>query len=227
MAIGISNMFGYECPENFIYPYTTPSVSKFWRKWHVTLGAWFRDYVYIPLGGSRCKAGWRVYVNLFVVWILTGIWHGTSSNFIVWGLGYFAVIAFEKMTGLPDKLKAKPVKILYRVLTLLFINFQWVIFRSKSLHAGLSYIKWMFLPGSDPLGNARAMFLLRDYLPFIVCGLVFCVPVVPLVRKHMASKPVPRSCLAVVACAVSVLLFLWGVSFVIAGRTNPFAYANF
>ncbi len=156
MAIGLSSMFGHACPENFIYPYTTLSVSKFWRKWHITLGAWFRDYIYIPLGGSRCTEKWRVYVNLLVVWFLTGIWHGASWNFIFWGLGYFVFIAFERMTGMPENLKSKPLKIIYRILVLLFINFQWVIFRADGLHKGLSFIKRMFIRGTNSLACCSA-----------------------------------------------------------------------
>jgi alginate O-acetyltransferase complex protein AlgI len=227
MAVGLSNMFGYGCPENFIYPYTTPSVSKFWRKWHATLGAWFRDYVYIPLGGSRCAAAWRVYANLLAVWILTGIWHGAALHFVCWGLGYFAFIAFEKATGLPDRLKSAPLKAAYRILTLAFINFQWVIFRADSLAGGLLYIQRMFVCGSNPLGNARAAFLLRDYLPFIAAALVFCVPVVPYLEKRLSKRPVLGRCLSAALYALSLLLFLWGISFVIAGQNNPFAYANF
>lgn len=227
MAIGISNMFGYECPENFIYPYTTTSVSKFWRKWHITLGAWFRDYVYIPLGGSRCNARWRVYANLLVVWLLTGIWHGATFNFIFWGLGYFVIIALEKMTGFPEKLKSNILKALYRMLTLLFINFQWIIFRSDDLRKGLSHIKHMFLPGTNSLGNARTLFLLQDYLPFIIGGIAFCVPIVPFIQRRIAGKPMIRLCFTGITCITSLLLFIWSISFVIAGRNNPFAYANF
>ena len=113
MAIGLSEMFGYKCTENFNFPYMTESVSKFWRRWHISLSEWFRDYIYIPLGGSRNTNKLAVYRNLFVVWILTGIWHGASWNFVFWGLGYFALISFERMTKLPERFRFKFSKIIY------------------------------------------------------------------------------------------------------------------
>lgn len=138
MAVGIGQMYGISCPKNFDYPYITKSVSEFWRRWHITLGAWFRDYIYIPLGGSRVHSRARLYFNLFVVWILTGIWHGANWTFIFWGLGYFAAIAFEKTSGLPGKLKSKRSRTIYRFAVLAFINFQWVIFNSADLLTGLN-----------------------------------------------------------------------------------------
>ncbi len=103
MAIGIGQMFGFHFNENFNYPYCASSVSDFWRRWHISLGSWFRDYVYFPLGGSRVKSKARLIFNLFIVWLLTGIWHGASWNYVVWGLFYFVLLVFEKMTGIPEK----------------------------------------------------------------------------------------------------------------------------
>ena len=114
MAIGASNIFGFKCEKNFDYPYTTKSVSEFWRRWHISLGSWFRDYVYFPMGGSRVKSKARLVFNLFVVWILTGIWHGSTLNFIIWGLCYFAVIALEKLTGFPAKRGNSVSRVIYR-----------------------------------------------------------------------------------------------------------------
>ena len=109
MALGITEMFGYHCMENFNFPYMTESVSKFWRRWHISLSQWFRDYIYIPMGGSRVSAP-RVYFNLLVVWVLTGIWHGAAWNFVFWGLGFFVMIAFEKATGLPEPFTFQSLK---------------------------------------------------------------------------------------------------------------------
>ena len=132
-------MFGYHCMENFNYPYMTESVAKFWRRWHISLSQWFRDYIYIPLGGSRTKSKGRVYINMLAVWLATGIWHGAAWNFVVWGLGFFILIAFEKATGFPDAFKSKGGKIAYRIFTLFFINFEWVIFRAKDLKTAAIY----------------------------------------------------------------------------------------
>ena len=227
MAIGISNMFGWRCPENFDYPYMTESVSKFWRRWHITLGAWFRDYVYIPLGGSRSKSKSRVYFNLLVVWLLTGIWHGAAWNFVVWGLGYFAAIAFERLTNLPGRLRSKWGRAVYRILTLLFINFQWVLFNAKDLTSGLRYIKQMLIPSPNALADARALFLLKDYWFFILVAVILCFPLIPRLHQKLKSRKTARTVFEAALALVLLAGFAWSVSLVVAGLNNPFAYANF
>ena len=227
MAIGISGMFGYQCRENFNYPYMTESVSKFWKRWHISLSEWFRDYVYIPLGGSRVNSKWRIYFNLFVVWTLTGIWHGASWNFVAWGLGYFIVIAFEKLTNVPDRLKTKVGKFTYRILSLAFINFQWVLFNSADLTSGLRYIKRMFICPPNELADYRTLFLLKDYGFFIAIAIVFCFPVVPKLEKKLAGKKVIYPVAEIVKAVIIIAAFVWSISFVVAGQNNPFTYANF
>ncbi len=227
MAIGVTEMFGFTCMENFNYPYMTESVSRFWRRWHISLSEWFRDYIYIPLGGSRNKSKARVYFNLFVVWILTGIWHGAAWNFVFWGLGYFVLIAFEKLTGLPDRFKTKFGKVLYRIFSLLFINFQWVMFRAESIRHGLGFIRNMIVYRSMEPANARTLFLLEDYAFFIILAIVLCFPVVPWIRKKLEGKAVAFRAFEVAEYLVILLAFIWSVSFVVAGQNNPFAYANF
>ena len=227
MAIGITEMFGYSCMENFNYPYMTESVSKFWRRWHISLSEWFRDYIYIPLGGSRSKNKARVYFNLFVVWLLTGIWHGVAWNFVLWGLGYFVLIAFERLTGLPERFKTKIGKVLYRIFSLLFINFQWVMFNSKDVFSGMRFIKRMVLYQNNDLANVRAWFLLKDYAFFIIVAVVLCFPVVPWVRKKLVDKAAAFKVFELVEYVVIIGAFIWALSFVVAGQNNPFAYANF
>ncbi|MCR5532205.1 MAG: MBOAT family protein [Lachnospiraceae bacterium] len=226
MAIGISEMFGYKCPENFNYPYMTESVARFWRRWHITLSEWFRDYVYIPLGGSRNKRILKVYFNLFVVWLLTGIWHGAAWSFIFWGLGYYVAIALERMLNLPSRLK-KPWSVLYRIPVLLFINFQWVLFNSPDLKFGLRYIKRMILPYSNELKNRRTLFLIKDYRLFIVIAIILCTPVVTTIAKKLEKRKVIGLLFEGLVALVVIGAFIWSVSFVVAGQNNPFAYANF
>ncbi len=227
MAIGISAMFGYRCMENFDYPYMTPSVSGFWRRWHISLSRWFRDYIYIPMGGSRTKTKGRTYLNLLVVWLLTGIWHGADFNFIAWGLGYFVVIAFEKLTGLPDRFKTLFGRGIYRVLTLLFINFQWVLFHSQGIRAGLRYIKRMVIYQGNELADLRALFLLKDYWFFLLMAVIFSFPVAPRLEQKAAGNPILSVVWEVIKYVGILLAFAWAVSFVVAGQNNPFAYANF
>ena len=227
MAVGVSEMFGFRCMENFRYPYMTESVSGFWRRWHISLGQWFRDYIYIPMGGSRCKKKGRVYFNLFVVWMLTGIWHGAAWNFVVWGLGYFAVIAFERLTGLPGRIRHKWGKAVYRILTLLFINFQWVLFNAKDLPSGLEFIGRMIVPHPNALADARALFLLKDYGFFIIAAVLLCFPVVPWLDRKLRGRKVLHTLYEAALALVLIAAFAWSVSLVVAGLNNPFAYTNF
>ena len=226
MAIGISEMFGYPCMENFNFPYLTRSVSAFWRRWHISLSQWFRDYIYIPMGGSRVKAP-RVYFNLLAVWVLTGIWHGASWNFVVWGLGYFAAISFERATGLPDRLTSKAVKAVYRILTLLFIIFEWVLFRAPSLRTGADYIRHMIFCPPNSLKDVRTLFLVKDYWAFLLAGAVLCFPVVRGIYDRLKDRKRLLLCYEGALGILVFLLFIWALSFVVSGQNNPFAYANF
>lgn len=230
MAIGLTKMFGYDCPENFIYPYATRSISEFWRRWHVTLGAWFRDYVYIPLGGSRVDQKWKLYRNLFTVWLLTGLWHGANWTFVVWGLGYFLLIAAEKATGMPERLTSRVARVAYRIASLFCINLLWVVFRAENLEAAWQYIQGMFCWRADPIVNARAWFLIKDNAAFLICAVLFAMPLVPWIRKK--CKECNGNRVAHVACEgifaiASMILFCWAISYMVAGANNPFIYANF
>lgn len=227
MAIGISEMFGYPCRENFIYPYITESVAKFWRRWHISLSEWFRDYVYIPLGGSRTKHACRVYFNLFVVWLLTGIWHGANWTFIAWGLGYFVLISFEKMTGWPDRFKTKFGKIIWRIISILFINIQWILFRSTNIRSALSFIKRLFICNYNELTNKRMCFLMKEYWVFIVVAVLLSMPIVPMIFKKTENHTIAKLVAEVIVGLIIVFAFIWSISLVLSGLNNPFAYANF
>ena len=225
MAIGICNMLGYDCPKNFDHPYMTGSIAEFWRRWHITLGAWFRDYVYIPLGGSRVNKP-RLYFNLFVVWILTGIWHGAGWNFIVWGLGYFILISIEQTWGWPEKIKNKLLRNFYRVFVLLIINFQWVLFRSADLQQGVDFIKSMC---NIEFGGVmtRAVFLLRDYLAFIILALIFVFPISEILEKLSEKRKCSNAIYHIFYFFVVTGGFIIALSFVVSGQNNPFLYIGF
>lgn len=227
MAIGVTNMFGISSEENFRYPYMTKSISEFWRRWHISLGSWFRDYIYIPLGGSRVNSKFRLYFNLLVVWLLTGIWHGTNWTFIVWGLAYCALICVEKAMGIPGKFKGVLMTTLYRLVCLGIIVLLWVPFRSPSLGYGLGFIKAMFVPNAIALQTTRARFLIRDNWAFLTMALIMCFPVAPCVDKKLSNHAAAYAVYSVAYAVVIFVFFLWGVSFVIAGSNNPFLYANF
>ena len=227
MAIGISEMFGYSCRENFCYPYMTPSVSKFWRRWHISLGEWFRDYIYFPMGGSRVASKTRLILNLLVVWLLTGLWHGASWNYIIWGLGYFSLIAFEHITGYPDKICSKSGKLFYRFFALLFINCQWVLFRSPRFLTGVEYLKIMFVYQNNTLANFRTAFLIKEYAVFIIAALVLCFPLAPWISDKVTGKDNMKIVIETCEGVALLGLFVLALSFIISGKNNPFVYANF
>ena len=171
MAIGLGRMFGFKFLENFDYPYISRSITEFWRRWHISLGTWFRDYLYFPLGGSRVKSKRRLVFNLFVVWLLTGIWHGANWTFILWGLMYFVLIALEKLTGL-DKIltKNRVLSALGHCYTLFFVMMGWALFRAPSVSEASQYITHLFMGGgvyptqSSDFGYVKQLFSLLSQL---------------------------------------------------------------
>jgi len=227
MAIGLSAMFGYKCAENFNYPYMAKSVSEFWRRWHITLGAWFKDYIYIPLGGSRVLHKWKLCVNLLVVWLLTGVWHGANWTFVFWGLSFFVVIAFEKLANLPKRLKTKWAITIYRLFSIGFIIVQWVVFNSKSLESAFQYIGYMFGGAHSQLADYRTMFLVRDNLWFIITALLCCFPIVPWLKDKFERSSITKFIWNIMFVIINFALFIWALSYVVAGQNNPFLYANF
>lgn len=226
MAIGIGNMLGIECEPNFNFPYCTKSVSEFWRRWHISLGSWFKDYVYIPMGGSRVKP-YRVYINLLVVWFLTGLWHGTGLSFIAWGLGYFVVISLEKGLNFPGRFKSKITGNIYRIFVLLFINFQWVLFRSSGLKAGLRYIKDMVIFKHETIPALRAWFLLKDYGVFILLAVIFATPIAEFAKEKCEKNVKAQRIYDVITGVFISVAFILAVTFVICGQHSPFLYGNF
>lgn len=228
MAIGLGRMFGFHFLENFNYPYIAKTISEFWRRWHMSLGQWFRDYVYFPLGGSRVNGVFRLLFNLFLVWFLTGLWHGASWNFVLWGMLFFVFIALEKLLGFAFKTAPPVLKWLYRILTLLVILLGWVLFRSANIPAALAYAGKMFALGGAPFINNAAVLHLREQGAYIFAALVFCAPVVPALRQFLAKKSQPLYRLGQVLLPFAYFgLFLFSVSLIIMGAHNPFIYFNF
>ncbi|MBQ5312118.1 MAG: MBOAT family protein, partial [Oscillospiraceae bacterium] len=169
MAIGLGRLFGFHFNENFDHPSCAKSVSEFWRRWHISLGTWFRDYVYFPLGGSRVSSKLRLVMNLFVVWMLTGIWHGASWNFVAWGLMYFVLITFEKLTGISKGTKRIP-SVFCRIPTLLFVLLGWVLFRANGLHNAMDF----FVSMAGRTSGTVEMFTMHkiiEHIPYIILSL--------------------------------------------------------
>lgn len=228
MALGVSEMQGIHCKENFHYPYATESVSDFWRRWHISLGTWFRDYVYIPLGGSRVNSWGRRLFNLLMVWLLTGIWHGANITFLFWGLGYFVAIAVEKKMGIPDRLKMKWSRGLYRVCVLVFICIQWIFFCVPDLPSWWGYVKGLFFSYGDQLADVRTLVLLKEYGILLVGAAIFAFPVLPRLRELCAKRSGRLlAIMDIFLAAVLGGLFICALSFVVVGQNNPFLYGNF
>jgi D-alanyl-lipoteichoic acid acyltransferase DltB (MBOAT superfamily) len=226
MVIGLGRIFGFSFLENFDYPYISKSVTEFWRRWHMSLGQWFRDYVYIPLGGSRTSVLKHIF-NMFVVWLLTGIWHGANYTFILWGVGYFVMLVIEKYFVKPDSRSKFFASIIWRAVTLLVVNFGWVMFNSSSWKSGIRYCLAMLgRYGVEANIDASIMRYLREYGFFILVALLFATPVMKWIEEKIANTKVAYIA-AVVSPLVCGSVFLWAVSYIILGAHNPFIYFNF
>ncbi len=220
MAIGLGRMFGFRFKENFRYPYISQSVTEFWRRWHISLGSFFRDYVYIPLGGNRVSAG-RHIVNILAVWMLTGAWHGASWNFLCWGLYYGLLLILEKHV-LRAVLERLPGALCWLYTTLLAV-LGWVIFYHESLADGLRQIGAMLGIGAAGLSDLTAVYCLKNYLWVLLLAALACVPwrqLLGLPKKRPAWREALRAAALSGVFALS-LLFLAGSSF------NPFLYFRF
>ena len=229
MAIGLGKMFGFRFLENFNYPYMSKSISEFWQRWHISLGKWFRDYVYFPLGGSRVKSKARLVINLFVVWTLTGAWHGASWNFILWGALYFVLIVFEKLTGCPKKFKSSFAINLYRAFTLLCIIGGRVLFRAADIKAAVKYGLSMFGLRGNAIFSADVIVAFREYWVFLIAAALCSTELFVHIRAYLDNSAGRNLRIAANALTVGVYVFFffWAVSFIILGSHNPFIYFNF
>lgn len=226
MAIGLGRMFGFKFLENFNYPYISKSLTEFWRRWHISLSTWFRDYVYIPLGGNR-KGKAKTYRNLFVVWFLTGFWHGASWNFIIWGLYYFVLLMIEK-TWLLKKLEKAP-KFLSHLYALFFINFGWVIFAYDKWEALKSAVKNMFGFGGLTVFNRYTAYMLLSYGLFLIIAFVAATPYPRLLAGKFITKIEDKksSIAGVVEGVFIICVMLLSTAFLASEAFNPFLYFRF
>ena len=218
MAIGLGQMLGFSFMANFRDPYAAKSVTDFWRRWHISLGTWFREYVYIPLGGNRVSAAKHVR-NILVVWALTGLWHGASWNFVIWGLYYGLLLLFDKYVW--QKLRVPGF--ITRVLTLLMLVIGWVIFSADSLTGVVTSLTSMFGFAARGLYDGDGLYYLRTYLPLLVLEVIFCLPFVRRVRMFFMKNGYLQAFLYLFTLA---LLFI-SVSFLVTQNYNPFLYFRF
>lgn len=216
MAIGLGKMFGFDFMENFNYPYISKSIAEFWRRWHISLGTWFRDYVYIPLGGSRVGKT-RLLFNIFAVWMLTGFWHGADWNFIVWGLLFAVLLVLEKnfLSKWLDRFN-----IISRIYVLLFVIISFVIFNASSLIEAFQYIGGMFGVGKYPLISTETVFYFKNYFLVLVLALIGATPI----PKKITSKLKISGWLEPI---VLVAMLTVVTAYLVDGSFNPFLYFRF
>ena len=215
MAIGLGRIFGFRFPENFNYPYLSRSITEFWRRWHMTLGGWFRDYVYIPMGGNRVSR-LRWIGNILTVWALTGLWHGASWNFVLWGLLFAAFLLMEKL--LPG-IRKLPGWVLH-LYVLLVVTLSFVLFNAADLHQAVSDLKGLF--GGVPLCSAQALYALRGYGLLFVIGAAGATPLPKTLSRKLPEKP-----RAILTFLVLPVLLLLCTGYLVDGSFNPFLYFRF
>ena len=221
MAIGLGRLFGFRFPENFQYPYISRSITEFWRRWHISLGTWFRDYVYIPLGGNR-KGKPRQFLNIFIVWMLTGFWHGAAWNFLFWGL-WFAVLLIIEKTFLLRHLEKS--RVLGRFYVLLAVIFSFVLFDASGLSAALVCITQLLGLGGLPLSSPQAAYLLGSNALLLTAAMVGATPA-PKIAAQAIARRWPRV-FSLLEPVMLVLLLLLCTAFLVDGSYNPFLYFRF
>ena len=209
MAIGLGKMLGFDFPENFNFPYISRSITEFWRRWHITLGSWFKEYVYIPMGGNRLGKN-RTILNLFIVWFLTGFWHGAKYNFIIWGLYFFFLIVIEKVFLMNYLNK---YKILSHIYAIVFIVFGWALFSFEDLLS----IKYLFRMNF----SLDFIYYLRNYFLVILLAILGSTKLINNIYERFIKKNKSLECL------VLMMVFILSVAYLVDSTYNPFLYFRF
>ncbi len=224
MAIGLARMFGFDLLENFNYPYSARCIRDFWKRWHISLTSWFREYVYFPLGGNRAGK-MRTVFNRLAVFFLTGLWHGANFTFIVWGLWHGLLMMFEQVTDIEKVSKRPLLRPIFHVYTLLTVCLGFVVFNSPSIDFAVRYIGTMFSLGG---GVSDALALFSPYtVMMLIFGVVFSLPIVPLLKKKASENKNFEKVGEIVGYAVSIPLFALCVMTLASSSFNPFIYYNF
>ncbi len=223
MAIGLGRIFGFRFSENFNYPYISASITEFWRRWHISLGSWFRDYVYIPLGGNRVsKAKWLR--NILVVWILTGLWHGASWTFVLWGLGFAVLLVAEKLVC--GRLLQR-THVLKHVYTLLLVTLSFVLFNADSVSEAVSQLGAMFGAGGLPLVSTEGVYYLKSYAGTFLFAAIGATPLVSNAISRFGKTRFGAQALTVLQPLVMLALLAACTAFLVDGSFNPFLYFRF
>ncbi len=228
MAVGLGKMFGFDFMDNFNYPYISKSVTEFWRRWHISLSSWFRDYVYIPLGGNRVpKIRW--FFNIFVVWFLTGFWHGAAWNFIAWGLGFAVILVIEKMWLLKwlEKAESFGAQVLRHVYVMIIVMISFVLFNATDITEAGNYIASMFGAGTAALTSAETIYYMRSYLVIFLAAMIGATPIPKKLVYRMQETKVGKIIVDVAEPIVLAVLLLIVTAYLVDGSFNPFLYFRF
>lgn len=224
MAIGLGKMFGFEFLPNFNYPYIAKSITDFWRRWHISLSTWFREYVYIPLGGNRCTPS-RHILNLLIVWMLTGLWHGAQWNFMFWGLYYGVILILEKYLW-GSKIEKLPSAVQH-IYAFVLVLFGWVFFFSPTLGYAGQYLKVMFGIGAKGIFDKQGFFMIFTNWLLIVIAVLASAPRGYKLLKKITGCWQSEEVRAIVTCAVYIAMFLLCIAFLVTETYNPFLYFRF
>lgn len=215
MAIGLGHMLGFSFPENFNYPYMAKSVTDFWRRWHMTLGSWFREYVYIPLGGNRVSTG-RFYANIFVVWFLTGFWHGAGWNFILWGLFFGILMVIER--GFLLRVLEETPSFISHLYLLFVVLISWVLFSHDQLGEGLGYLSIMLGGQASSFYNTSTWYLLSNYGLIFIIGILFSTPIMKKLEERLPAW---------LNYVFLMVILLLSTAYLVDATFNPFLYFRF
>lgn len=224
IAIGIGRMIGFKFPENFNYPYIANSVTDFWRRWHMTLSNWFRDYVYIPLGGNRVSILKHIR-NILVVWMLTGLWHGASWNFIIWGIYFGVILIIEKYCL--NKVLEKLPRVIRNIYAMFIVMISFIIFSSDDISSALVAIKGLFSFSSLKFSNDFIIYYIRSYGVILIGGLVLCTPLIKNVINKLRENKILNYIINIFEVIILVLVLVVITSMLIDSSYNPFLYFRF
>jgi alginate O-acetyltransferase complex protein AlgI len=237
MALGLAMMFGFKLRENFDYPYVSKSATEFWRRWHISMSSWFREYLYFPLGGSRPEIKYGptlsemsrnlvILRNLFVVWLITGLWHGAEWTFILWGLWYFVFLVFERTIGLE---KTKIPSLIKRIYLLLVVSIGWLFFRATNFHEAMVYLGNLLGLNDNGFYSDLAVYLIKENWLFLILGIIFCAPVARDLGRMVEENRVGvwRYAFSLAYPVLLVALYLICLAYLVKGNYQPFIYFNF
>lgn len=223
MAIGLGRLLGFEFSENFRYPYCSGSITEFWRRWHISLGSWFRDYLYLPLGGNR-RGKARQLLNILIVWLATGLWHGAAWNFVLWGLLYALLLTAEKLWLLPG---LKRLRVLNHVYVLLFVVLGFVLFDAASVSEALTSVRALFGGARLPLWNAQSVYALQSSAVLLALGALGATPLPTKLVSRLRATRLGGRVLAICEPVFLLVLLAICTAFLVDGSFNPFLYFRF